>query len=59
MALEEMIQTITSASVTGVIIAYFIYRDLTFMNRLEESLSVLQKTVELLMKKKEGNENED
>lgn len=48
--MEQVIATIIDNGVTVGIIIYFVWRDLKYMNKLEESLAVLQKTVELFLK---------
>lgn len=47
MDLNEIVNIISNSGVTLVMLAYFIYRDLTFQNKLEETLATLQKTVDM------------
>lgn len=48
--IESWVSLISNTAVTAVMLGYFVFRDLTFMNKLEEALATLQKTVEILMK---------
>lgn len=51
MDLNEIVSIISNSGVTLVMLAYFIYRDLTFQNKLEETLATLQKTVDMVFRK--------
>ena len=46
--MDELVKLIMDSGTTIVILAYFIYRDFKFMNRLDTSLTVLNETVELI-----------
>lgn len=46
--MDEIVKLIMDSGTTIVILAYFIYRDFKFMNRLDTSLTVLNETVELI-----------
>lgn len=46
--IDEIVKLIMDSGTTIVILAYFIYRDFKFMNRLDTSLTVLNETVELI-----------
>lgn len=46
--MDEVVKLIMDSGTTIVILAYFIYRDFKFMNRLDTSLTVLNETVELI-----------
>lgn len=46
--MNEVVKLIMDSGTTIVILAYFIYRDFKFMNRLDTSLTVLNETVELI-----------
>lgn len=52
MDLNEIVSIISNSGVTLVMLAYFIYRDLTFQNKLEETLATLQKTVDMVFGQK-------
>lgn len=52
MDLNEIVSIISNSGVTLVMLAYFIYRDLTFQNKLEETLATLQKTVDMVFSNK-------
>lgn len=55
--MNEIVDLILNSSTTIVVIAYFIYRDYKFNTKLDESLAVLNETVNLikdiLLKEKE------
>lgn len=51
--INEIVNLVSNTAVTAVMLGYFVYRDLVFMNKLEESLATLQKTIEIFGKKGE------
>lgn len=59
--MEEITNLIMNSSVTIVVLAYFIYRDYKFNDKLNNSLTVLNETVslikDLLLKEKEERED--
>lgn len=54
MALNDIVSLIGNTGVTLAMLAYFIYRDLTFQNKLEETLATLQKTVDMVFNDNQG-----
>lgn len=53
MELTDIVNAVSNTGMTIVIVAYFIYRDLVFQNKLEETLATLQKTVDMVFSKGE------
>lgn len=54
MTFNDIVTLITNTGVTLAMLAYFIYRDLTFQNKLEETLATLQKTVDMVFNNQKG-----
>ena len=46
--MNDIVKLIMDSGTTIVILAYFIYRDFKFMNKLDTSLTVLNETVNLI-----------
>lgn len=46
--MDELVKLIMDSGTTIVVLAYFIYRDFKFMNKLDTSLTVLNETVDLI-----------
>lgn len=46
--MDEVVKLIMDSGTTIVVLAYFIYRDFKFMNKLDTSLTVLNETVDLI-----------
>lgn len=46
MEVQELTNLIMNSSVTVIILAYFIYRDRTFMQKLDNTLSIIKEYLE-------------
>ena len=46
--MNEIVKLIMDSGTTIAVLAYFIYRDFKFMNKLDTSLTVLNETVDLI-----------
>lgn len=46
--MDELVKLIMDSSVTIIIIAYFIFRDFKFMTQLQQTLTTLVDTVDVL-----------
>ena len=57
--MNEVVKLIMDSGTTIVILAYFIYRDFKFMNRLDTSLTVLNETVNLIKQIELDKKEED
>lgn len=53
--IQDIVNIAMNSGVTIVMLGYFIYRDLTFQNKLEETLSTLQKTVDMVFNKERSD----
>lgn len=57
--MNEIVKLVMDSGTTIVILAYFIYRDFKFMNRLDTSLTVLNETVNLIKQIELDKKEED
>ena len=46
--MKDVLELIVNYGAAFVVLAYFIYRDFKFMNKLDTSLTVLNETVDLI-----------
>lgn len=52
---KDIVDIAMNSGVTIVMLAYFIYRDITFQNKLEETLATLQKTVDMVFNRERSD----
>jgi len=56
MEVQELVNLIMNSGVTLFMLAYFIYRDKTFMQKLDSTLTVINKYLEKEERDKKNNE---
>lgn len=57
MEMESLVNLIVNSSVSIIVIAFFMYRDIKFMSQLQTTLQTLVDVVDALKNKEKGENN--